>query len=99
MTNLQPRQGHCAAAISLSPGITEVVIFGGADRFPAQLINVMADTTVLRFGECFAGGGGGGGGCSTNALRPKITMTEVLGRVFVEYHHVTMIRTIYTIIC
>ena len=46
--NLQPRHYHCAAAFSLSPGITEVVMFGG-DSTGGDAI---ADTTVLRFGEC-----------------------------------------------
>ena len=46
--HLQPRCGHCVAAFSLSPGITEVVIFGGN----IQTNNDIADTKVLRFGEC-----------------------------------------------
>ena len=53
--NLQPRQGHCVAAFSLSPGITEVVIFGGTTSFPDEDDNDIADTRVLRFGECKSG--------------------------------------------
>ena len=50
--NLQPRRGHCVAAFSLSPGIIEVVIFGGSTSYPATSYNAIADTKVLRFGEC-----------------------------------------------
>ena len=50
--NLQPRQGHCFAAFSPSPGITEVVIFGGNTSYPATADGTIADTKVLRFGEC-----------------------------------------------
>ena len=50
--NLQPRHGHCVAAFSLSPGITEVVIFGGNTSCPDEDDNDIADTRVLRFGEC-----------------------------------------------
>ena len=50
--NLQPRRGHCAGAFSFSPGITEVVLFGGVTSFPYDIKKVIADTTVLRFGEC-----------------------------------------------
>ena len=49
--NLQSRYGHCAAAFSLSPGITEVVLFGGTNCYPVNTKAYMADTTVLRFGE------------------------------------------------
>ena len=49
LPSLKARYGHCAAAYSLSPGIAEIVIFGGSTRYPACTI---ADTTVLRFGEC-----------------------------------------------
>ena len=52
MFDLKARYGHCAAAYSLSPGITEIVIFGGATTFPPNIDDVIADTTVLRFGEC-----------------------------------------------
>ena len=52
MPGIKARCGHCAAAYSLSPGITEIVIFGGATRYPANTGDFIADTTVLRFGEC-----------------------------------------------
>ena len=50
--SLQSRSGHCVAAFSLSPGITEVVIFGGSTSYPPTADNIFADTKVLRFGEC-----------------------------------------------
>ena len=50
MPGLKTRYGHCAAAYSLSPGITEIVIFGGITRYSTS--DCIADTTVLRFGEC-----------------------------------------------
>ena len=50
--NLQPRRAHCVAAFNLSLGTTEVVIFGGNTRFPIEDDNDIADTRVLRFGEC-----------------------------------------------
>ena len=50
--SLQPRRGHCVAAFSLSPGITEVVIFGGNTSYPFDADNELANTEVLRFGEC-----------------------------------------------
>ena len=50
--NLQPRQCHRVAAFSLSPGITEVVIFGGNTSYPLKDDTDIADTKVLRFGEC-----------------------------------------------
>ena len=40
---LQRRQFHSATAISLSPGLVEVILFGGT---------YLAKTTVLRFGKC-----------------------------------------------
>ena len=48
---LQGRLGHSATAISLSPGLVEVILFGGdiSNTFEAKPI---ANTTVLRFGEC-----------------------------------------------
>ena len=52
MPGLEARCGHCAAPYSLSPKITEIVIFGGATRRPAKSGVFIADTTVLRFGEC-----------------------------------------------
>ena len=50
--NLQSRYGHCAAAFSLIPGVTDVVLFGGALSFPTTSDSIIADTTVLRFVEC-----------------------------------------------
>ena len=44
---LKSRCGHIATAFSLSPGLTEVIIFGGFDEDNTDLAN----TTVLRFGE------------------------------------------------
>ena len=44
---LKSRSDHSATAFSLSPGLTEVIIFGGLDRYNEYLAN----TTVLRFGE------------------------------------------------
>ena len=52
MPGLKARYCHCAAAYSLSPGITEIVIFGGTTRNPTKSGDFIADTTVLRFGEC-----------------------------------------------
>ena len=49
--NLQPRYGHCVAAFNVSPGITEAVLFGGSAVFPANSNNIIADTTVVGFGE------------------------------------------------
>ena len=49
---LKARYGHCAAAYSLSPGITEIVIFGGNTTYPPKTVDILAGTTVLRFGEC-----------------------------------------------
>ena len=52
LPSVKARFGHCAAAYSLSPGITEIVIFGGSTRHPPKIGDFIADTTVLRFGEC-----------------------------------------------
>ena len=53
MPELKARYAHCAAAYSLSPGIAEIVIFGGTTRYPTiNTGDFVADTTVLRFGEC-----------------------------------------------
>ena len=43
---LKSRRFHSATAFSLSPGLTEVIIFGGYDGY-----KYLANTTVLRFGE------------------------------------------------
>ena len=42
---LQSRRSHSATAFSLSPGLTEVILFGG---WSGQ--SLIAKTTVLRFG-------------------------------------------------
>ena len=52
MPGHKARYGHCAAAYSLSPGITEIGIFGGTTTYPPDTGDFIADTTVLRFGEC-----------------------------------------------
>ena len=52
MPELKARFAHCAAAYNLSPGIAEIVIFGGTTRYPLKIGDLIADTTVLRFGEC-----------------------------------------------
>ena len=52
MPSLKARYGHCAAAYILSPGIIEIVIFGGTTRNAPNIGGIIADTTVLRFGEC-----------------------------------------------
>ena len=44
---LKSRGYYSATAFSLSPGLTEVIIFGGVDDDDEDLAN----TTVLRFGE------------------------------------------------
>ena len=43
---LQSRQGHSATAFSLSPGLTEVILFGGENNH----LTCISATTVLRFG-------------------------------------------------
>ena len=50
------RCNHSATAFSLSPGLTEVTIFGGCPNVPSNLkfradLPQIANTTVLRFGE------------------------------------------------
>ena len=45
---LQSRYGHSATAFSLSPGLTEVILFGGLTSLSLSV--VIAETTVLRFG-------------------------------------------------
>ena len=54
--SLQSRCEHSATAFSLSPGLTEVTLFGGYSEFPSNFmcnadITPIANTTVLRFGE------------------------------------------------
>ena len=51
--SLQSRCDHSATVFSLSPGLTEVTLFGGFSewyKFAADLTPI-ANTTVLRFGE------------------------------------------------
>ena len=54
--SLQSRFDHSATAFSLSPGLTEVTIFGGIPNWPSNYkssadLPQIANTTVLRFGE------------------------------------------------
>ena len=54
--SLQSRFGHCAAASTISPGMTEVVMFGGSPEWPESYktyddFKKLSMTTVLRFGE------------------------------------------------
>ena len=54
--SLESRSFHSATAFSLSPGLTEVTLFGGCSEWPSNLKSVadvtpIANTTVLRFGE------------------------------------------------
>ena len=51
ITDLLSRYGHCAAAFTLSPGIAEVVLFGGCTTCPPKIETFIAETTVLRFGK------------------------------------------------
>ena len=56
LPGLQARVYHSAAAFRLSPGMTEVAIFGGCPEFPSKYtrdsdLSPIANTTVLRFGE------------------------------------------------
>ena len=47
----QKRWGHCAAAFTMCPGLTEVVIFGGRETIILQ--SGISKTSVLRFGEYY----------------------------------------------
>ena len=54
--NIQSRCWHSATAFSLSPGLTEVTLFGGYPEWPSNPksnadLTPIANTTVLRFGE------------------------------------------------
>ena len=54
--SLQSRYYHCAAASTISPGVTEVVMFGGCPEWPKKYktdndFKKLSMTTVLRFGE------------------------------------------------
>ena len=54
---LQARYLHRAAAFTLTPGLTDVVLFGGCTELPSRAIEEDADypgtanVTVIRFGE------------------------------------------------
>ena len=52
---LKARWGHSLTAVSLGPGLTEVVEFGGSPDPPTGYNETqpkMADTTLLQFSEC-----------------------------------------------
>ena len=51
---LKARWGHSLTAVSLGPGLTEVVEFGGSPDQPtgSHERQPMADTTLLQFSEC-----------------------------------------------
>ena len=51
VTDLQSRYHHCAAAFTLSPGIAEVVLFGGCTTNTPTIKTFIAETTVLGFGK------------------------------------------------
>ena len=42
------RYGHCSAAFTMCPGLTEVVVFGGKENI---LGSAISKTSVLQFGE------------------------------------------------
>ena len=49
---------HSATSFNLSPGLTEVTLFGGVPEWPSNHktdadVPQMANTTVLRFGESY----------------------------------------------
>ena len=51
-----PRWGHSATAITLCPGLEEVIVFGGStyasvDDKPAVAYSRIAETTIITFGE------------------------------------------------
>ena len=53
---LQGRYHHSSTAFNVSPGLTEVVLFGGCPEWPSDVrtaadLPLIANTTVLRFGE------------------------------------------------
>ena len=54
---LQGRFYHSSTAFNVSPGLIEVVLFGGCPEWPSNPrtdadLPQIANTTVLRFGEC-----------------------------------------------
>ena len=48
---LLARKGHKAAAICITPSLTLVIIFGGGCTTPGVFSTILANTTVLEFGE------------------------------------------------
>lgn len=55
---LQSRFYHSSAAFNLSPRLAEVTIFGGCPEWPVNVrsatdLSSVANTFMLRFGECF----------------------------------------------
>ena len=52
---MQPRWWHTIAAFSLTPGLTEVTMFGGCPKYnpdaPDDQQPKIAETTILRLGE------------------------------------------------
>ena len=53
----QGRFYHSSTAFNVSPGLTEVIVFGGFPEVQSNLrtdadLPLIANTTVLRFGEC-----------------------------------------------
>ncbi len=50
--SMTPRHCHSITATSLGPGLTEVLVFGGWGKMQEDNIsNIIAETTILRFGE------------------------------------------------
>lgn len=50
----QPRRGHTTTAFSLSPGLTEVTMFGGSPELSSGKDVTqpkLAETTILQFSE------------------------------------------------
>ena len=45
----QIRSGHCSAAFTLCPGLTEVVVFGGRETL--SISRIISKTSVLQYGE------------------------------------------------
>ena len=54
---IQPRFSHSTTAITLAPGLIEVIIFGGCPEWRKNAKtdddwSKLAGTTILRFGKC-----------------------------------------------
>ena len=68
------RCGHSVTAISLTPGLTEVTVFGGSSSLRAD--DCIAATTIMTFGELnlcrMIGGGRGEGGLDIIHASPSI---------------------------